>query len=128
MQRSILIKHNSRKKVNDVNEWSATGRPVLSGRDCHVLLVTIDHHQALAREMTLTSFRYAHQNQPQSSPLISKDKKTTLNYPKFELSEYTEKESLKNVDDRSEMSDKCAGGWARLNPFLYCSLIADSCL
>ena len=44
---------------------------------------------------------------------------------KNELSEYIEKE-FKSVDDRSEMSYKCAGRGP--NPFLSCSLIADSCL
>ena len=51
LQRSVLKKHNSRKKANDVNEWSATGRPVVSGRDCHVPHVTLS--QASARKMKL---------------------------------------------------------------------------
>ena len=48
-----MIKHNLRKKVNDVKEWFLTGRPVLSARDYHVLQVTPDHHQASARKMKL---------------------------------------------------------------------------
>ena len=38
-------------------------------------------------------------------------KKRASNYPKLELPEYIEKEIKKNVDDRSGMLYKCAGGW-----------------
>ena len=34
LQRSITTEHKSKKKVKDVNEWSATDRSVLSSKDC----------------------------------------------------------------------------------------------
>ena len=37
--------------VNNLVQLSATVRPMLSGRDCHVSQVTSDRHQASARKL-----------------------------------------------------------------------------
>ena len=44
-----MTKHKLKKKVNGVNEWSATSKPVSSGNDGHVPQLTPDRHQASAR-------------------------------------------------------------------------------
>ena len=48
-----MTKHKSKKKVKDMNELYATGRPVLSGMDFHVPQVTPDGYQAFERKMKL---------------------------------------------------------------------------
>ena len=36
-----------------MNEWSTTGGPISTSRDCHVPQVTPDHHQTSVRKMKL---------------------------------------------------------------------------
>ena len=43
-----MVMQTNRTKLNDVNGWSAPGRPDSSGRDCHATQVTPDRQQATA--------------------------------------------------------------------------------